>query len=85
MNAKIKTAGDLRSFLAKTMEEVRAGEIDLDVASRITKLAGQVNESFYAEIKVAKIRAEAGETLIELGALPLSSGSEGSDEVPELG
>jgi hypothetical protein len=55
------------------MIQVQNGNIDLDKASRITKLAGQINESFYAEIKVAKIRAEAGAVMSDLGAMPVGA------------
>jgi len=48
---------------------VKNGDIDLDKARNITKLAGQINESFYAEVKVAKARAEAGE--FGLGAMKI--------------
>lgn len=68
-NRKIATTGQLRDFLAKTMIAVQSGNIDLEKASRITKLAGQVNESFYAEAKIARIRAEAGEQMPALGSL----------------
>ena len=68
---KIRTTGQLRDFLAGMMMGVKSGDLDLDKASRITKLAGQVNESFYAEIKVASIRAAAGEELAKLGAMPI--------------
>lgn len=72
MSAKIKTTGQMREFLAKIMSDVQTGEIDLDKASKITKLAGQVNESFYAEIKVAKVRTEAGEQMTPLGDMPIN-------------
>lgn len=72
----IKTTGQLRTFLAKSLDDVRTGKIDLDAANRITKLAAQINESFYSEIKVAKIRADAGEQLVKLGCLPIGDGSE---------
>lgn len=52
---------------------VKNGDLELDKASRITKLAGQINESFYAEIKVAKIRADAGEVIADLGAMQVGS------------
>lgn len=68
---RVKTTGELRAFLAEVMTEVRTGEIDIEKASRITKLAGQINESMYAEIKVARIRAEAGESMAALGAMPV--------------
>lgn len=75
---KIKNSGNLRRFLADTMVEVKAGTIDVEKAGRITKLAAQINESFYSEVKVAKVRADAGEKLIELGALEIGLDSEES-------
>ncbi len=73
MSGKIKTTGEMRDFLATMMIGVKNGDLDLDKASRITKLAGQINESFYAEIKVAKIRAEAGENMPAFGKMQISS------------
>lgn len=70
-NKAIRTTGELRDFLATMMIGVKNGDLDLDKASRITKMAGQVNESFYAEIKVAKVRAEAGQEMPSLGDMPL--------------
>lgn len=68
-NKAIKTTGELRDFLATMMMGVKNGDLDLDKARSITKLAGQINESFYAEIKVAKVRAEAGAIMPALGAM----------------
>jgi hypothetical protein len=75
VNAKnlIKTTGDLREFLAMTIEDVASGDIDLDKATHITKLAAQVNESFYSEIKVARIRNEMGDKILPLGDMTLGS------------
>lgn len=53
------------------MVGVKNGDLDLDKASRITKLAGQVNESFYAEVKVAQVRAAAGEEMQKLGDMSI--------------
>ncbi|TXH51226.1 MAG: hypothetical protein E6Q97_18865 [Desulfurellales bacterium] len=72
---KIKTTGELRAFLAEALTDVRSGKLGLDEASRITKLASQINESFYSEIKVAKIRSDAGEQMQKLGCLPINDGS----------
>jgi len=66
---RIKTTGELRDFLAMMMLGVKSGDLDLDKARNITKLAGQINESFYAEVKVAKVRAEAGQIMPALGAM----------------
>ena len=73
MSGKIKTTGELREFLASMMVGVKTGDLNLDKASRITKMAGQINESFYAEIKVAKIRLEAGEAMKKLGEMPIKA------------
>lgn len=72
MRGSIKTTGQLRDFLVLTMEDVKAGMLDPDKASRITKLAGQVNESFYAEIKTARIRREFGEETCKLGEMQIA-------------
>lgn len=74
MRGKIKTSGDLRNFLSLAMEDLRAGMLDPDVASKLTKMAGQVNESFYAEIKTARVMAEFGRASHELGELPIGKG-----------
>lgn len=68
---KITTTGSLRDFLAQTLLDVKNGDIELDKASRITKIAAQINENLYVEVKVAKIRLEMGDDITELGALPI--------------
>lgn len=71
MSAKIKNTGDLRKFLCQAIVEVQSGDMAPDVASRITKLASQVNESFYSEIKVHKVMLESGNEASKLGDLPI--------------
>jgi hypothetical protein len=68
----------MREFLANMMMGVKNGELSNDAASRITKLAGQINESFYAEVKVARTRVEAGEQAAKLGELVVGR----QDELP---
>jgi hypothetical protein len=69
--AKIQTTGGLREFLASAINNVANGTMDSDKARNITKLAAQINESFYSEIKIAKVQKEMGKEAAELGALPL--------------
>lgn len=76
MSGKLKTTGELREFLATMMVGVKNGDIDIEKARNITKLAGQINESFYAEVKVAKTRAEAGEIMPKLGMMEISADDE---------
>jgi len=73
MNEKIKTTGELREFLSALLLDVKNGTLELDKASRITKLAGQINENFYAEIKVSKVLLEAGSAVNKFGELPIGS------------
>ena len=68
---RILTTGNLRDFLAQTLIDVKEGSLELDKASRITKLAAQINENLYAEVKVAKIRLQMGDASTALGALPI--------------
>lgn len=70
--AKINTTGELREFLATMLLGVKNGDLDGDKASKITKIAAQINESFYAEIKIAKVQLEAGKVANELGKLPIN-------------
>jgi hypothetical protein len=67
----IKTTGQLREFLVQMMLGVKNRDIKPDEASRITKLAAQINESFYSEIKIAKVQLEAGKEAAALGSLPI--------------
>lgn len=73
MSTRIKTTGELRDFLAGVMLKVRSGEIELDKARSIAKLAGQINESFYAEIKVAAAKIAGGENQTQLGNTKIGS------------
>lgn len=71
--AKIKTTGELREFLAGLLPKIEKGTVDLDAARTITKMAGQINESFYAEVKIARTLLDAGKTTEELGQLAINS------------
>ena len=71
MNESIKTTGQLRGFLAELMVGLKNGTVELETASGVTKIAGQINESFYAEIKVGKLRAESGEDMPGLGNMTI--------------
>lgn len=72
MANSIKTTGALREFLVNIMLGVKDGNVKIDEAARITKLAAQVNESFYSEIKIAKVAIETGAVATELGKLPIN-------------
>lgn len=70
--AKIKSSGDLREFLCSCINGVANGTVEPEKARNITKLAAQVNESLYAEVKVNKTKIELGEEAGKFGTLPLA-------------
>jgi hypothetical protein len=72
MAARIKTTGELREFLVNMMLGVKNGEVKIDEAARITKLAAQIHESFYSEIKIAKVQIESGQQTAALGTLSIN-------------
>ena len=64
----MQTTGELRKVLAATLEAVRSGAVSIEKAGAIQKLAGRINESIYAE---AKIAALLGRKDARLGSLPI--------------
>ena len=70
--SRIKTTGDLRQFLADSILAVKNGHMDADTARNVTKLAAQINESFYSEVKIAKTAKELGKATCDLGDLPIN-------------
>jgi len=69
MAKSISNTGELREFIVNMMVGVKDGHVDPEKARNITKLAAQVNESCYSEIKVMKTRLEAGQEISKFGAL----------------
>lgn len=70
---KITTSGDLREFLCSAINSVANGTMAIEKAREVTKLAGQVNESFYSEVKVARMQLDLGNEVSKLGTLDISS------------
>lgn len=70
--AAINTTVDLRKFLCSSITSVANGTMDISKAREVTKLAGQVNESFYSEVKVARLQIDLKEESDKLGSLPVA-------------
>ena len=70
--AAINTTGDLRKFLCNSINSVANGTMDIAKAREVTKLAGQVNESFYSEVKVARLQIDLKEESDKLASLPVA-------------
>ena len=73
MSASISTTGQLREFLSNMLIGVKDGKISTDQASRMVKIAQQITESFYSEVKVKQVHLQAGESIHALGALPVNT------------
>lgn len=71
MQPSIKTAGQLRNFLVTMIQGVKDGDLDENKARNITKMVAQINESFYSEIKIARVMIEAGQEAHKLGSMPI--------------
>ena len=61
--SRMKTTGDLRQFLADSIMAVKNGHMDAQKARDVTKMAAQITESFYSEVKVAKTMKELGRSV----------------------
>ena len=74
MANSIKTVGQLREFLANMLIGLKDGTIKPNEASQMQKMAAQINESFYSEVKVLKLRRDMGEetALPTVGDLPIN-------------
>lgn len=66
---KITTTGQLRSFLADAIEKVANGDMDVHRASQIQKLAGQLTESMYCEVKATALGLQMGRQVAEFGTM----------------
>lgn len=49
----LRTAGDLRAFLAETLTGIRDGKIDAAQANAIAKVSAQINQSLAVEVNTA--------------------------------
>jgi hypothetical protein len=71
-NKQMKKTGELREFLLNSINQVASGEMEEAEARNIIKLAGQVNESLYAEVKVTNTKLELGQVTDSFGKLDLT-------------
>jgi len=75
MGQEIKTTGQLRDMLFNAQKGLRNGDLDLDGAWKVYKLAKNICESLYSETKIAMFRHEVGEKIAEFGKPPLGDDS----------
>ena len=51
--SKLRTAGELRGFLADVLADIRQGHVDTNKANAIAKIAAQINASLQVEVTTA--------------------------------
>ena len=71
MSEKIRTTGKLREILADTISGVISGEVEIDQASAVHKLAKNVSDSLYSETKIRMFEKEIGGTTEKMGDMCL--------------
>lgn len=73
MSKSIKTTGDLRNYLASIMVSVGNGTCDPQKAREIVKVAGQINESFYSEVKVQRLKMDLKQSADSFGNMTVGN------------
>lgn len=68
---ELKTTGQLRTLLANAAKGVMQGQLEIDRAVALHKLAKNISDSLYSETKIAMFRREAGIHLEAFGEMPI--------------
>lgn len=75
MSNEIKTTGQLRTMLANAAKGVLNGDLDVDKAIALHKIAKNISDSLYSETKIAMFSHDIGKDIPKMGDLKLG-GSE---------
>jgi hypothetical protein len=67
----IQTTGQLREMLANAAKGVMNGDLDIEKASALHKLAKNISDSLYSETKIAMFSHEIGAAIPKMGDLPI--------------
>jgi hypothetical protein len=73
---ELKTTGQLRTMLANAAKGVINGDLDIDRAMALHKLAKNISDSLYSETKIAMFAHEIGRDKVKMGELSLGDPSE---------
>lgn len=68
---ELKTTGQLRTMLANAAKGVLNGDLDIDRANALHKLAKNISDSLYSETKIAMFSHEIGKEIPEMGNLQI--------------
>lgn len=69
MKNGLQTTGQLRMLLANAAKGVMNGDLEIQKAEAIHKLAKNISDSLYSETKIAMFRNEVGQQVEKFGEL----------------
>lgn len=70
---QIETAGQLRQFLCNMILGIKNGDLELNKATQITKMAEQITNSLYSEMKMQQLQLSAGRQYYAIGQMPVGN------------
>ena len=73
---ELKTTGQLRTMLANAAKGVMQGQLDIDKAVALHKLAKNISDSLYSETKIAMFRRETDQQMEAFGAMAIGDPTE---------
>ncbi len=73
---ELRTTGQLRTMLANAAKGVLNGDLDIEKAMALHKLAKNISESLYSETKIAMFAHEVGKEVPRMGELNLGDPSD---------
>lgn len=76
MSNEIETTGQLRKMLANAAKGVLNGDLDIDRATALHKIAKNISDSLYSETKIAMFAHEVGKESAEMGSLKIGDPSD---------
>jgi len=79
VSRKIETTGQLREMLANAAKGVLNGDLDIERATALHKIAKNISDSLYSETKIAMFAHEVGNTASEMGTLKIGDPTSGTD------
>lgn len=68
---ELKTTGQMRTMLANAAKGVLNGDLEVDKAIAVHKLAKNITESLYSETKIAMFQHDIGKEIPEMGQLKI--------------
>ena len=73
---QLETTGQLRTMLANAAKAVMQGQLEIDRATALHKLAKNISDSLYSETKIAMFRRETDQKMEAFGEMLIGDPSE---------